>query len=122
MVFFKDRELGFFLGGIIVFNRRFVERVFFILFVFGNEDMWIKCYVIYVEDVNVIYVLVVFLLYCLYDNNFLKRDVGFFKKNEMILKRFIVYSVYLERYRGEFLVVVFVLLVKFVVLEIFCVN
>lgn len=63
--------------------------------------MWIKCHATYAEDVNVIHVPVVSLLYRLHDNNSLKRDVGFSKKNEMISKRSIVYSVYLERYRGE---------------------
>ncbi|HHQ4234622.1 TPA: glycosyltransferase family 2 protein [Pseudomonas aeruginosa] len=117
MVFPKDRELGSLSGGTIAFNRRFAERVFPIPPVLGNEDMWIKCHATYAEDVNVIHVPVVSLLYRLHDNNSLKRDVGFSKKNEMISKRSIVYSVCLERYRGELSVAVSASLAKLAALE-----
>lgn len=43
--------------------------------------------------------------------------LGFLKKNEMISKRSIVYSVYLERYRGELSVAVSASLAKLAALE-----
>lgn len=101
MVLPKLKGAGALSGGTIVFCRVFAEKVFPIPTCLVSEDMWIKCHIEYLNDMLIVDVPVVGLIYRLHENNSLRRDVGFAIKSEDIRRRSMVYSIFLEANRKD---------------------
>jgi glycosyltransferase involved in cell wall biosynthesis len=99
MVLPKLKGEGALSGGTIAFSRKFAEKVFPIPACLISEDMWIRCHIEYLNDMSIVDVPVVGLIYRLHENNSLRRDVGFSIKSKDIKSRAMVYSVFLEANR-----------------------
>jgi glycosyltransferase involved in cell wall biosynthesis len=96
----KDPNKGSLSGGCLAMNKMFIKNVFPLPVTLGNEDMWIVSHVNYLKNISVIHVPVIGINYRIHSNNSSSRTDPFSKKNPSMHHRFIVYSVFLEKYRG----------------------
>jgi glycosyltransferase involved in cell wall biosynthesis len=88
-------------GGAMMFNRKFTEKTFPIPEVLGNEDMWQVQHALYFLDVVVEHIPTIGSNFRIHLNNSSSKTDSFSKKTEGMHKRFIVYRVFLDRYRDK---------------------
>lgn len=100
MILPKLEGKGALSGGTVVFSRKLAERIFPIPAGLISEDLWMRCYFEYLDAVQIVDVPDVGLLYRLHENNSLRRDVGFSRKNLDICRRSVVYGMFLELNRS----------------------
>ncbi|NQT63411.1 MAG: glycosyltransferase family 2 protein [Candidatus Marinimicrobia bacterium] len=96
----KSPEKGAFSGGAMMMTRDLAEKIFPIPAFLGNEDQWssevIKCF-----SEEVFHSSYAFYHYRIHAGNDSKKLGSFKNKTESMHKRFIVYGVFLEKYRFE---------------------
>lgn len=97
----KHPEKGAMIGGSIMMTRSMADSCFPLPEYLGNEDLWVMCHVSHLPDINVFHVPKVGIKYRIHENNSSTRTERFKLKNEAMHVRFIVYSVFLERYREQ---------------------
>ncbi|RAH38224.1 glycosyltransferase [Halomonas sp. SL1] len=95
----RHPEKGSMIGGAMLMTRSFSECCFPLPKVLGNEDKWIVCHAEHLEGVIVEHVPEIGIHYRIHSNNSSSRTDPFKKKTVGMHRRFIVYSVFLERYR-----------------------
>ncbi len=95
----KSTDKGNFSGGTIMFDRYLSERIFPIPEILANEDMWTALHIKNFSK-NIHHISHILLKYRIHKNNSNRKDIPFKEKSISMHKRFIVYSVFLERYRN----------------------
>lgn len=93
----KNNE-GNFSGGTVMFDRFFAMKIFPVPEILANEDMWTTLYIKNFAT-NIYHVPIPLLKYRIHNNNSNKKNAPFKEKSISMHKRFIVYSVFLEKYR-----------------------
>ena len=94
----KKGELS---GGCMAMNRNFIKKAFPLPNVLANEDMWLVNHAKYFNDVEIIHVPIIGINYRIHENNSSSKTDPFYKKTASMHNRFIVYSVFLEKYRKK---------------------
>lgn len=97
----RSPEKGSFSGGAMMMTRKMADYCFPLPPLLGNEDMWLVCHMEYLEEMKLIHVPEVGILYRIHENNSSTRTASFEKKTESMHNRFIVYSLFLEHYRSK---------------------
>jgi len=97
----KNPDKGAFTGGCMAINKTFAKKIFPIPTVLANEDSWIICCFEYFTDIKIIHVPIIGINYRIHENNSVPRDGSFDNKNIFLHRRFIAYSVFLEKYRTD---------------------
>jgi len=96
----RNEAKGVLSGGTILFNKAFARNVFPVPEVLPNEDLWPSLYAEY-RDIQIYHVPEIGLYYRIHGENSHKRTDTFREKTEFLHKRFIVYGIFLEKYRSD---------------------
>lgn len=94
----KAKDKGSMLGGTIMFTRPLADKIFPLPDILPNEDKWTVEHI--KSFAKVIHVPVVGIHYRIHQNNSSSRTNPFHLKTESMHKRFIVYALFLEKYRA----------------------
>lgn len=97
----KGTSKGSVSGGCILYNKHFAEMCFPLPTSLPNEDGWIVNHTKYFKNVHVYHVSKIGLLYRIHEGNSLSQMVPFSEKTNKLNRRFIVHSIFLEKYRGK---------------------
>jgi len=94
----KAKDKGSMLGGTIMFTRALGDKIFPLPRVLPNEDKWTVEHI--KSFANIIHVPIVGINYRIHENNSSSRTNPFHLKTVAMHKRFIVYRLFLEKYRN----------------------
>jgi len=95
----KSHDKGSLLGGTIMFTKALAKKIFPLPNILPNEDKWTVEHIKHFS--TLIHVPIVGIHYRIHENNSSSRTNPFHLKTEAMHKRFIVYSLFLERYRNQ---------------------
>ncbi len=94
----RNEKKGTFIGGTLFFTRLLAERIFPLPEILPNEDKWT---VLHLENFSkkIFHVPKITINYRIHEKNSSSRTGSFKRKNENMHKRFVVYSLFLEKYK-----------------------
>ena len=95
----KNSKRGNLCAGCMMINRKFATMSFPIPENLGNEDMWQIQHANFFKNIIVKHISYVGLRYRLHSGNSSNKMDSFNKKNESMHKRFIVYKLFLSKYK-----------------------
>ena len=95
----KNPKKGNQSGGTLMFSKKLAEKIFPLPEFLGNEDMWTGLHINHFCK-SIYHIPYVSLHYRIHENNSNGKLSSFSVKNEILGKRNIVHSVFLEKYRG----------------------
>lgn len=95
----KADDKGSMLGGTIMFTKALADMIFPLPEILPNEDKWTVEHIKYFSEV--IHVPKVGINYRIHENNSSSRTNPFHLKTEAMHKRFIVFGLFLEKYRSR---------------------
>lgn len=96
----KNPNKGAFLGGTLLFDKTLAEKIFPIPSTLANEDKWTVEIINHFCE-NIIHIPEPFYYYRIHENGDSKRFANFTEKSKAMHKRFIVYSIFLEKFRNN---------------------
>lgn len=95
----RKSDRGVMLGGTVLFSRKLARIIFPLPTLLPNEDKWTVQHLIHFA--KIIHVPKVTINYRIHPNNSSSRTNPFKQKTESIHSRFLVYSLFLEKYRDK---------------------
>ena len=88
-------------GGAMMFNRVFSDKSFPIPEELANEDMWQVQHALYFKDIIIKHISSIGTYFRIHSGNSSSKQDPFSKKTESMHRRFIVYRVFLNKYRDD---------------------
>ena len=83
----------------MIFNRSFSNLGFPIPSELANEDKWLALHALYLDNISVKHISAIGCYFRIHDNNSSIKLDSFLEKNELMHRRFIVYKIFLNKYK-----------------------
>lgn len=95
----RDSNKGTNCGGAMMFNKKLAEIAFPIPDNIANEDLWINQHVSFNDEILIKHVPIIGINYRIHEQNSSSRTDSFINKTKSFHRRYIVYSIFLNKYR-----------------------